>query len=160
MATPYNIPGQLRSFKFVYAAMAIVQLVFGGVVYGLLSTGMLGVPDYTLALTFQKIALIFIPLAMAVGYFLFRYLVTRIDPKLPLDDRLKRYFSVTLVRAALFEVAFFYCCVAALVTHVSLFLWITPIIFLLFLIMRPSPEAIATDLHLSPDDSSKLDPRP
>jgi hypothetical protein len=136
--------------------MAVGQLVLGVVSYVLISTGSSGAPDYSMALTFQKIAVIFVPSMMALGYFLFKYQLSRIDPELQLEDKLKRYFALILVRGALFEIAFFYCCVAALVTGVSLFLWIAPVVFLVFLLLRPTPEAIAADLRLNSADRSKL----
>ena len=159
MAVQYNIQGQMRSFKMIYWAMALVQVIFGTASYVLVATGMIGKPDYSLAMIFQKVALIFVPAAMAAGYFLFRFQLSRLDPKLPLEDKLKRYFTLILVRAALFEVAFFYCCVAALVTHVLLFLWIAPVVFFVFLLLRPTPEGISADLQLSPADSNKIAPR-
>jgi hypothetical protein len=140
----------------VYWAMAVGQLILGVVSYVLISTGTLGTPDYSLAMTFQKIALIFIPLMMAAGYFLFKYQLSRVDLKIPLEDKLKRYFTLILVRGALFELAFFYCCVAALTTRVSLFLWIAPVVFFIFLLLRPTPEGITVDLQLSQNDSRKL----
>jgi len=140
----------------IYWAMALGQVVLGTASYVLISMGMLGTADYSIAMTFQKIGLIFIPSMMALGYFLFRYQLSRLDLKLPLEEKLKRYFSFILVRGALFEVAFFYCCVAALATKVLLFLWIAPIVFLVFLLMRPAPQGIASDLQLNPGDINKL----
>lgn len=151
-----NIPTNLKTFTMIYWAMAVGQLVLGVVSYVLVSTGSLGPPDYSLALTFQKIAVVFIPAAMTAGYFVFKYQLKKVSPQLPLDDKVKRYFSLVLVRAALFEVAFFYCCAAALVTKVQLFLWIAPVVFLVFLLLRPTPESIAADLELSPADRNKL----
>lgn len=154
MAIP--VKTNLKSMTMVYWAMSIGQLIFGVVSYVLVSTGTLGAPDYSVAMTFQKIALVFIPAMMAIGYFLFRYQLSRLDPKLSLEDKLKRYFSFILVRAAFLELGFFYCCVAALVTKVQLFLWIAPVVFFVFLLLRPTPEGIANDLQLSPGDSNKL----
>lgn len=156
MTLQTNIPGQLKSIKMVYWAMAVAQVILGTASYVLVATNMLGEPDYTLAITFQQVALIFVPLMMAIGYFLFRYQLSRIDPKLPLETKLKRYFALILVRAALFEFAFFFCCVATLVTHVLLFLWIAPVVFFVFLLLRPTPEGISADLQLSPGDSNKV----
>ena len=152
----YNIPGQLRSIKMIYWAMSVSQLILGVASYVLISTGTLGAPDYSMAMIFQKIALVFVPTMMAIGYFLFRYQLSRLDRRLPFEDKLKRYFGFILVRAALLELAFFYCCVAALVTKVLLFLWIAPVVFFVFLLLRPTPEGITADLELAPVDSNKL----
>ena len=158
MALQSNIPGQLKSFTLMYWAMALGQLIFGVVSYVLVSTGVLGAPDYSLAMTFQKIAVVFVPGMMAAGYFLFRYRLSQLDARQPLEVRLKRYFGLILVRAALFELAFLYCCVAAIVTRVQLFLWIAPVVFFVFLLLRPTPQGIASDLQLNPGDANKLLP--
>ncbi len=136
--------------------MSLVQVVFGTAVYVIISMGMMGTPDYDLALTLQKILLIFVPAAMAAGYFLFRYQISKLDKNLTLLEKVKRYFSFVLIRAALLEAAFLFCGVAALVTHVMLFLWIAPVIFFVFLLLRPTPETLATDLDLAPAERNKL----
>jgi hypothetical protein len=140
----------------VYWAMGVVQLIFGVAVYAIVSMGMTGPPNYDLALTLQKIMLIFIPASMAIGYFLFRYLLSKVDKSLPLIQKFKRYFSLILIRAAFFEAAFFFCGVAALITNVLMFLWIAPVVFFVFLLLRPTPEGTAADLELSPADSNML----
>jgi hypothetical protein len=136
--------------------MAVAQVLLGTISYVLIVTGTLGKADYTLALVLQEIALLLIPLSMAVGYFLFRYMLSRLDRQLPLEEKVKKYFSFTLIRGALFEIGFLFCCAAALITKVELFLWIAPIVFLVFLLVRPTPEGMTTDMQLSQADSSKL----
>jgi hypothetical protein len=154
--TGSNLPAQMRSMKLVYWAMSLVQVVFGVTVYVIISMSMLGAPNYDMALTFQKILLIFVPASMAMGYFLFRYMLSRLDKSVPLLEKVRRYFSFVLIRAAFFEAAFIFCGVAALVTQVIVFLWIAPVIFFVFLLLRPTPEGMAADLQLSPADRNKL----
>ena len=151
-----KIAGQVRTMKLVYSAMAVVQAIFGGVVYGLIKGGMMGKPDYNFAITLQKVLLFAIPGLMAAGYFVFRFLLSKIEKNLSLEDKVKRYFSLVLVRAGLFEGAFFLCAVTALITGVELFLWIAPVLFLVFLLMRPTAAGMAVDLELSPADRSRL----
>lgn len=154
MAT--NLTAQLKSLKMIYWAMAISQLFFGVAVYVITTIGFLGSPDYDMAIVMQKVALIFVPATMAMGYFVFKYMLSKLDPRMPLEEKIKKYFSMVLVRAALFEAAFFYCGVAALISNVQLFLWIAPVVFFVFLLMRPTPESMTNDMQLSPADSRKL----
>jgi hypothetical protein len=156
MAAPSNVQAQVKQLNIVYWALALPQVVFGGISYLLVSQEIVGAPDYTMALTFQKIALIFVPAAMAAGYFLFKFQVSKVDQKLSLDQKLKQYMSLMVVRAALFEVAFFFCCVSALATGVVLFLYMAPIVFLVFLLLRPTPVGIANDLQLSQSDANQI----
>lgn len=148
----------MKQMMMVYWALAIGQVVVGAVSYVLISQEILGAPDYNLAITFQKVALIFVPAAMAAGYFIFRFQLSKVDPGLPLDQKLKQYFSFVVVRAALFEAAFLFCCVAGLASRVILFLYMAPIVFLVFLLLRPTTAGIANDLQLSPSDSNKINP--
>src|SRR5262249_17666482 len=111
----------------------------------------------TMAVTFQKIALVLIPGLMAVGYFMFRTMLSRIaTSQSGLEEKVRRYFALVLIRAAFFEIAFFFCCVAAFLTRVQLFLWIAPVIFFVFLLLRPTAEGIVSDLSLNPSDGRKL----
>jgi hypothetical protein len=146
----------MKQMMIVYWALAIGQVVVGVVSYLLISQRILGAPDYAMALTFQKIALIFVPSAMAAGYFVFRFQLSKVDLKVSLDQKLKQYLGFVIVRAALFEVAFFYCCVAALATGVILFTYMAPIVFLVFLLLRPTPAAVANDLQLSQSEASQI----
>lgn len=146
----------MKLIRTIYWALALGQIMVGVVSYVLISTGTLGPPDYTLALLFQEVALILVPVLMAAGYFIFRFQLSKIDMKLSLDEKLKKYFSLVIVRGALFEAAFLYCCVAALTTRVMLFLWMAPVVFIVFLMVRPSVPAITNDLQLSPDESNKI----
>jgi hypothetical protein len=142
--------------SMVYWAMSVAQVVFGVAVYALTATGTLGKPDYNLAITMQKVAIFLIPLSMGAGYFVFRSMLARIDKNIALEAKVRRYFALVLIRGALFEGAFLFCCVAALITGVQLFLWISPVIFLVFLLLRPTPEGIAADLELNPADRNRL----
>ncbi len=97
-----------------------------------------------------------IPGLLAAGYFLFKYQLRQIDPKAKLAEKVKQYFSFVLIRSALFEVAFFICCVSALVTGVELFLYMALVPFMLFLLMRPNPSDLQNDLQLSDFDLSQI----
>lgn len=146
----------MKQIMRVYWALAAGQIIIGGISYLLISLNVLGTADYNLALTFQKVALLLVPSAMAAGYFIFRYQLTKIDPKLSLEEKLKKYLSLVVIRSALFEVAFMFCIVSALATRVTLFLVMAPIVFLVFLLVRPSQPAVIGDLQLSQNDSIKL----
>jgi hypothetical protein len=150
------IAGQLRTMKLVYWAMALVQVVFGVGVYAIISVGMMDKPDYELALVLQGILLPAVPIAMAAGYFLFRYQLSKVDRKLSVAEKVKKYFALVLIRAAFLEMAFFFCGVSALITGVQLFLWIAPVVFFVFLLLRPTPEGMVADLELSPADRNKV----
>jgi hypothetical protein len=150
-----NVKDKAKQLNLVYWAMALMQVIVGVVLYVLIKNGML-LPDYTLAILLQKIAMFLVPGLMAAGYFLFKYLLARVDMNQRLEVKFQRYFSLIMLRAALFEIAFFFCCIAAAITGVELFHYMAPIAFLLFLLMRPNPADMKSDLQLSESDSIKL----
>lgn len=144
-----QISARLKAIKYTYIAIVAGPAIFTLVVYFLLKQSPVADPDYDFAIVLQSVAILFVPASMAAGYFLFKPLVNKIDPTLSLETRLLRYNTLTIVRGALFEVGFMFCSVCALITGIELFLYITPVIFLVMLLLRPTPEGIAQDLKLN-----------
>lgn len=150
-----NVKDKVKQLNLVYKVMGAMQVMIGIVMYLLINQGIL-LPDYGAAVMLQKIAMVLVPGLMAAGYFSFKYLLARLDMSLRLEQKVQRYFSLILVRAAFFECAFLFCCIAAAITGVELFLYMTPIAFLLFLLLRPNPADMRSDLQLSDSDAVTL----
>jgi len=94
---PLNpIRTQLASMRMVYYAMAAPIIIFSAILYFLVETAALGEPDYSLAPLLQTIAMIFVPLSLAVGYFAFKSGLGKIDSNIPLQQYSKRLFSSAL----------------------------------------------------------------
>ncbi len=142
--------------QILFVSLLATQLMFGSIVFLLIYSGQLGEPDYTLAIGLQQVAMLAIPASMGTGYFTFKGMVGKINRDLPVIDRLKKYQSAFLLRAALFEAPFLFLCVCAFITREKLFLYIAPVILLSFVLLRPSAEAISSDLELSAADREKL----
>lgn len=155
MAPTINVKAKLKQLVLVYRMMAITQVIAGVALYILIKQGIL-LPDYTAAILLQKIALVLVPGSMAAGYFLYKYLLSKVDVKMRLEDKVLKYFSMIMMRAAFFEFAFLFCCIAAATTGVELFLYMTPVVFLLFLLLRPNPSDMRSDLQLSDSDAIML----
>jgi hypothetical protein len=153
VAQPINGKERVKQLNLVYKAMGVMQVVLGVAVYFLIRNER---PDYNLAILFQKISLVMVPGLMAAGYFLYKYLLGKVDMKLRVEGKVQRYFSLIIIRAAFFESAFLFCCIAAMITRVELFLYMAPITFLLFLMLRPNPADMRSDLQLSDSDAIKL----
>ena len=157
MADLNDPKARLKQLNIVYTSMGITQLSIGIAVYFLVANNFfLARPDYNTAIFIQKIAFVFLPVSMGAGYFLYKYLVGKIDENVRLHEKVKRYFSLVLLRTAFIEAAFLFCCVAAALTNVDIFLWMAPVPFLLFLLLRPNPSDIKNDLKLSENDFIKL----
>jgi hypothetical protein len=152
-----TIKNTLRTQQIIYGAQATVLFVFGAVVYYLITSGTLGKADYSMALTFQTIILVLVPASIAAGYFLFKSMVARVDKKLSLHEKLKKHFSLVIVRNALLEVPGLFCCVAAFLTVDTLFLAGVPVILFVFLLLRPTTHSMALDLNLNPSEARQLE---
>jgi hypothetical protein len=155
---PLNpIRTQLASMRMVYYAMAAPIIIFSAILYFLVETAALGEPDYSLAPLLQTIAMIFVPLSLAVGYFVFKSGLGKIDSNIPLLEKLRKYFVLMMIRSAIFEAAFFFCFVAVVLTRELLFLGVAPIILFIFLLLRPNADTIALDLKLSGKEKSQVE---
>lgn len=157
MESLHAIKNQLASMRLIYYAMAAPIILFSGVIYFLVSTGALGPPDYSIAPALQTAAMIIVPVCLAVGYFAFRSGLGKIDARLQLQDKLKKYFVLLMIRGALFEAGFMFCFVATILTRELLFLSAAPVVLFIFLLLRPNTESISSDLSLIPSDRSKLE---
>jgi hypothetical protein len=154
---PDPIRAQLASMRMVYYAMAAPIIVFSGILYFLVETAALGAPDYSLAPLLQTIAMIVVPLSLAAGYFVFKAGLKKIDSDIPLQEKLKKYFVLMMIRSAIFEAGFFFCFVSVVLTRELLFLAVAPIILFVFLILRPNANSIALDLTLTGKEKSQVE---
>ena len=153
MAQITNVKERIKQLTLVYWFLGVTQVAMGAAVFFLIKNDK---PDYAAAILLQKVALVAVPGLMAAGYFMFKYLLGKLDMTLKLEQKVQKYFSFIIVRAAFFEAAFLFCCVASAITRVELFLYMAPIAFLLFLLLRPNPADMKSDLQLSEFDAAKI----
>lgn len=146
-----------RTLNIIYFAQLGAMIMLAAISYILIRQGNLGPENNTLALTFQKIIMVVIPLSLASGYLLFRIFLKRIDTKAPLTHKMKKYFSANLIRSAFLETPGLFVSVAALITAHILFLMIVPLILVLFILFRPTRSVIAQELNLSVAERAKLE---
>lgn len=156
MANTDPVSDKLKQIKIIFFGLALGQLVTGGAIAFAIYNGAFGEPDYSQALVLQQVAMFLVPGGMAAGYFIFKIQLKAIAKDLPLDQKLNRYLAAVVIRGALFELPFLFCCVAALITAELLFLYIAPVIFFVFLLLRPTVEGITADLDLTHAERSKL----
>jgi hypothetical protein len=155
--TILQIRSQVASIRMIYYAMASPIIVLSAIVYFLIETGGLGTPDYSLAPLLQTIAVILVPLCIGAGYFFFKSSVGRIETRLPLTEKLKKYFVLLIVRSAIFEGAFLFCFVATILTREILFLAAAPVILFIFLLLRPNSDSMAADMNLSASERAQIE---
>lgn len=137
--------------------MIAPMIIFAFVVYLLVSNNSPADRDYEGAALFQTIIIAMVPGGLLAGYFFFKAKVARMTPSLPLESRLRQYLTLVLIRSALFEVPFFFCCVATFITGEILFLSATPVILFIFVLLRPNAGSIAEDLRLTSSERKEIE---
>lgn len=157
MARKIKSKEYFRTLNIIYFAQIGAMTLLAVVSYFLIQQGSLGPENNDLALSFQKIIMVVIPLSLAAGYLLFRVFLRGIQPELPLIHKMKRYFSANLIRSAFLEIPGLFVSVAALITAQVLFLVIVPLILMLFILFRPTKSVIAQELNLSVAERAKLE---
>ncbi|MFZ1806205.1 MAG: hypothetical protein WAU36_03230 [Cyclobacteriaceae bacterium] len=157
MARKIKSKEYFRTLNIIYFAQLGAMTLLAVVAYFLIQQGNLGAANNALALSFQKIIMVVIPLSLAAGYILFRIFLRGIRPELPLIHKMKRYFSANLIRSAFLEIPGLFVSVAAIITAHVLFLIIVPLIFVLFILFRPTKSVIAQELNLSVAERAKLE---
>ena len=146
-----------RTLNLIYAAQLSAIIIFAGITYYLINQGDLGSTNNDLAVTFQKIIIIVVPLSLGAGYIMFRMVIHRMDPKASLKDKMKKYFTAYIIRSAFLEVPGLLVSVAALVTAHILFLVIVPMILVVFLLFRPTRSVASQELKLSVEERAMLE---
>jgi len=156
-ATP-NFKALLTGLSLVYISLMVVMAIFGGIVYYLNTSGSSQIPpDVNLASTMRYVLIIVSPVALAVGYFIYKKLLSAIGPTVVLREKLQRLQSVILIRSACFEVPGLLGAVSALITGDNSFLLFTAIILVFFLLLRPTVFSIAQDLGLTQQEKEMLE---
>lgn len=157
MARKINSKEYFRTLNLIYFGQLSAMVIFALVAYYLIQQGNVGPENNELAISFQKIVMVVIPLSLAGGYILFRMLIKSVKPEMPLVHKMKKYFSANLIRSAFLEIPGLFVSVAAIITAHTLFLMIVPLVLIVFFLFRPTRSVIAQELNLSAEERAKLE---
>ncbi len=145
-----------RTINLIYYAQLAAITIFALIAYVLIVQGNVGAENNALAVSLQKIIMVIIPLSLAAGYIVFRVLLKRVNPEMPLKVKMKKYFAANLIRSAFLEIPGLFVSLAALITAHVMFLVILPLILVLFILFRPTRSVIAQELNLGAHEMAKL----
>jgi len=98
-----------------------------------------------------------VPVGMSISYVAFKAVLKGITKELSLAEKLQRYQGAVLIRAAGLEMPGMFAAVVAFITSNVSFLLFTAVIVVLFLLFRPSINAITNDLQLTTLERSELE---
>lgn len=142
--------------NLLYYSQVMMIVLFSAVVYYLYMTGNI-TPNPELALIFRYVIIALLLAGISVGYFIFKQQMSAIRSALSLREKLGKYQTAVLIRAACLELPGLFGAVSVLTTGDISFLLFTAIVLVLFVLVRPSTYAIATDLNLTPSERSILE---
>lgn len=155
MKKPVSAKSYLFTLNIFAYAQAFTLVAFSGVVLFFKNTDLIS-GDAELAHLFIYIVPLFVIASLIAAYFIFDMMLGKVDPSLPLKDKLPKYQSAFITRAAILEASGLLGAVAALVTGEIYFLSAPLLIVLIFILLRPSVHHITEDLKLSVDERDLL----
>ncbi|HEY5690250.1 MAG TPA: hypothetical protein VIS49_02245 [Cyclobacteriaceae bacterium] len=157
MPRKINSKEYFRTLGLIYYGQLSAMILLALVAYYLIQQGDAGAENNELAISFQKIIMIVIPISLGAGYILFRILLRSVKPEMPLTNKMQKYFTANLIRSAFLEIPGLFVSVAAIITSHFLFLLIVPLILILFLLFRPTRSVIVQELGLSASELAQLE---
>lgn len=157
MSRKINSKEYFRTLNLIYYGQLSAMILLALVAYYLIEQGNVGSENNDLAISFQKIIMIVIPVSLGGGYILFRILLRSVKPEMPLIYKMKKYLSANLIRSAFLEIPGLFVSIAAIITAHTFFLLIVPLILILFFLFRPTRSVIAQELGLSVGERAKLE---
>src|SRR6478609_1386268 len=157
MIKQVNSKEYLRTVNVFYYMQMFVIVAFGGVVLFLIQSGRAGEGNPSLASTLQTVLIVEFAVSIIGGYFLFRYMMKKIDSTVPLRKKMPKYFSAILLRSTLFEIPALLASFVAFVSVDISYLGIIPTVFIIFYLLRPTLDMIEQDLELTREDRALLD---
>ena len=157
MSRKINSKEYFRTLNLIYYGQLSAMILLASMAYYLIQQGNVGPENNDLAISFQKIIMIVIPLSLGAGYILFRILLRSLKPEMPLIYKMKKYFSANLIRSAFLEIPGLFVSVVAILTAHTFFLLIVPLILILFFLFRPTRSVIAQELGLSTEERAKFE---
>ena len=86
MSKQVNSKDYLRTVNIFYYMQMFVIVAFGGVALFLIQSGAAGDGNPSLASTLQSVLIVEFAISIIGGYFLFRYMIKKIDSSFPRQD--------------------------------------------------------------------------
>jgi hypothetical protein len=146
-----------QTVTLVYWIQAFSLLLFSSVIYFLIVSGSKSSAPATNAAGWSFALPVVLLIALASSYFLFRYMVKGISPKLRLQEKMPKYASAILIRSALIQLPGLFAALVAFMTFEVYYLGGSLMMVLVFLVLRPSKQTAAEDLQLSQKERTQLD---
>jgi hypothetical protein len=144
------------TMTIIYVAQASVLVFISIAVLLLNASGGLNPVEY-LTHIFYYLVPIATVVFLAMGHFIFKTLLSKIDATMTLRQKLPKYQNALLIRSALLELPGLLGAVAAMLTGEMYFLVATLLILIIFVMLRPTLYSIVEDLGLSGEEKALVE---
>lgn len=144
------------TLNIIYFAICFVMLLFGAVVFYLVSSGSVQPQPDALPVIISYVVYGLAVAGVVAAHFIYRQLLTQADPAPSLRARLNKYQSATLVRSACLEAPALFAAVCTMLTGEFTYLTIPVLMAGVFVVWRPTPESAKEDLQLQEGEASVL----
>lgn len=143
----------------IHAALLMGQVIFIAVSFFLINSGSFVLDEGSEDL--RGIFIFIVPMivisAIAAAMIIPKSRLTAMREKSNLREKLNDYLSNTIIKFALMEGPSLFAIVAYLLTGDILFLGLSAVVIVVFILERPSKQRLYMDLALSPEEKNTLD---
>lgn len=141
----------------LHGALLFGQLAFGIAAYYLVDSGQFGQDGAEILPVFQLMAPMMAVAGIFAGIFLSRKRIEAARGLTGLKAKLDEYRTAMIIKLALMEAPSMFAIVCFLLTGSQLFIGISGLILLVFILQRPVASKLMDDLQLSPEERAVLE---
>lgn len=145
-----------QTVNLTYYLQAFSLLLFSLVVVFLISQSKTDIPTSTESQWQFAVPFVLI-LGLATAFFIFRQLVKRIVPNMRLQEKMPKYASALIIRSALLELPGLFSALVAYLTLQTYYVGGAVIIFIAFILLRPTSITMANDMNLTTKERELLE---
>jgi hypothetical protein len=146
-----------QTLSILHGALTMGQVIFLMLLVYLHTSGNAQPADAMFATLLMYLVPAVALLAFSAGSFLYRTRINALKSLTSLSEKLNSYRAVMIIRLAVWEGASMFSLVAYFLTGSNLFVVISVIYVLLFIIVRPTAEKFSFELELSPEEKALLE---
>jgi hypothetical protein len=106
---------------------------------------------------FQYVLLAMLVVGLTASQMIPKMLIGKIDPSLPLKNKMPKYLSAVILRSACLELPGLFACVVTFITGETYLLLLVPLLLILFYVYRPTTNSIAEELNLTHEEKIQLE---
>ena len=145
-----------RVLKIVHFALTMGQILFGIIAFAIVKMNGSAISDEFLIQVLYIIVPIFIIAAFIASTILFKKKIETAKVKNNLVDKMTEYRAAIILRLAPLEGSSFFSIIAYLITSNIIFLSLSALIILMFVLNQPTKEKAIADLELNFDEEKEL----